>query len=279
MRLTIPVVLTALVTALLAVPAHATVQPRNYVALGDSFAAGPLIPNQHGSPIGCLRSDHNYPSLLAAAIGATLTDVSCSGATTENMTGPQSVPLGTNPPQLDALRADTDLVTLSISGNDIGFASIVATCGLLSLTNPFGAPCAKHYGGQLSATIAATAPKVAAVLQGIRARSPHAKVLLVGYLRILPPAKGCWPLVPVSAGDVPYLDDVQRQLGAMLAAQASANGASYVDPYPGSLGHDVCQPIGRKWVEGLLPTSPAAPIHPNLAGMRFVAELAGPSIG
>ena len=51
-----------------------------YTALGDSYAAGPLIPNQSLNPLGCLRSDHNYAHLTAAAKGLTLTDVSCSGA-------------------------------------------------------------------------------------------------------------------------------------------------------------------------------------------------------
>src|SRR5690242_3722986 len=100
-----------------------TVTPVNYVALGDSYAAGPLIPAQNGSPAGCLRSDHNYPHLVAAADrAASFTDVSCQGATTGNMTQPQGVGLGTNPPQLNALSAGTTLVTLQIGGNDIGFS-------------------------------------------------------------------------------------------------------------------------------------------------------------
>src|SRR4051794_10127159 len=50
-----------------------------YVALGDSFTSGPLIPRQHGKPFACLRSDHNYPSLVAHALRAgVFADVSCS---------------------------------------------------------------------------------------------------------------------------------------------------------------------------------------------------------
>jgi hypothetical protein len=73
-----------------------------YVALGDSYTAGPLIPNQHGDPIDCGRSDHNYPSLVAEAFkAATFVDVSCGSAETKHMTEPQTdLPLGgTNPPQ------------------------------------------------------------------------------------------------------------------------------------------------------------------------------------
>src|SRR5882757_11123007 len=63
----------------------------NYVSLGDSYAAGPLIPNQSLNPLGCLRSDHNYAHDAAPGIGLTLRDPSCSGATTVHMTQPQNV--------------------------------------------------------------------------------------------------------------------------------------------------------------------------------------------
>src|ERR1051326_4231915 len=67
------------------------VHPGLYVALGDSYTAGPFIPVQQDDPVGCLRSDHNYPHLVAAILGFRLRDVSCSGATTQDMTSPQDV--------------------------------------------------------------------------------------------------------------------------------------------------------------------------------------------
>lgn len=258
--------------------AQAASSPRHYVALGDSYTAGPGIPEQRTDPIGCGRSTRNYPALVAEALGVTdYTDVSCSSATTDNMTAPQPVLLGSNPPQFDALRPDTDLVTVSISGNDIGFSDIIGTCFRLSATDPFGNPCERQAtaGGidRYAQRIAATAPKVAGVLAGIRQRSPHAQLLLVGYPRIVPPAGGCYPVAPISRGDVPYLDRLQRQLTAVLAEQASTYGAAFVDSYAASPGHDVCQPPGVKWVEGAVPTSPAAPVHPNATGMHAVAAL------
>lgn len=249
-----------------------------YVSLGDSYTAGPLIPEQTGTPAGCLRSNHNYPSLVAAGIHpSSFQDISCSGATTSDMTGAQSVTLGTNPPQFSALNAATSLVTVQISGNDIGFINIVETCSELSFTNPAGAPCKAHYtsGGtdQLAAAIQKTAPKVAGVLQGIHQRSPHAGVLLVGYPVILPDTGyGCWPVVPIAYGDVPYLRGVELELNQMLASEAAANGATYVNTYTDSIGHDVCKPPGVKWVEGLVPTSPAAPFHPNEMGEQAMAR-------
>ena len=250
----------------------------NYSSLGDSYTAGPLIPNLTGSPAGCARSTHNYPSLVAAAAGvASFHDVSCQGADTTSMKHSESVPLGTNPPEDNALSSSTTLVTLQIGGNDINFINIILNCTTLSLTDPFGAPCKKHYtsGGtdKLKAAINATAPKVAADLQGIHADAPNARVLLVGYPVILPNSgNGCWPVVPIASGDVPYLRGVEQELNAMLATEAAANNATFVDTYTASIGHDVCKGTGVKWVEGLIPTSPAAPFHPNALGEKSMAQ-------
>lgn len=259
------------------VPVGAGQTYQRYVALGDSYASGPLIPTQSLNPVGCLRSNHNYPSDLERQLGVpTFVDVSCGGATTDDMTAAQSVPLGSNPPQFDALTPGTDLVTLTIGGNDLGFTSILQTCAELSLTDPLGNPCQRHYtaGGtdQLAAGVAAVAPKIAAALAGIHRLSPRAHVVLVGYLRILPPTVGCWPVMPVAAGDVPYLDGVEHNLNRMLGTEAAAHGATSVNP-GGTTGHDVCQLPGVKWVEGVVPTAPAFPVHPNEAGMAHVAAL------
>jgi lysophospholipase L1-like esterase len=206
--------------------------PQSYVALGDSYTAGPLIPLQETDPLGCLRSDHNYPHLVAAALGVSnFRDPSCSGAETEDMTMPQGVSPGPNPPQFDRLAADTQLVTIGIGGNDIGFSEIVENC---SASMPSGHPCQDHYvvngRDELAERIAATAPKVAAVLDGIHQRSPKARIFVVGYLAILPESgPGCWPQMPIAPDDVPYLRETEKKLNAMLAAQAAANGAKYVD--------------------------------------------------
>ena len=147
----------------------------------------------------------------------------------------------------------------------------------LSFTNPFGAPCKGHYtsGGtdRLARAVAQTGPKVAAVLRKIHQRAPSARVLLVGYPVILPSTgNGCWPLVPFAFGDVPYLRGIELKLNHLLASEAAAHGATYVDTYTDSIGHDMCQPPGTKWVEGIVPTSPAAPVHPNALEEKAMAR-------
>jgi len=271
-----------IVVAVLATLALATASASaaDWVGLGDSYAAGPLIPNQQLSPLGCLRSDHNFAHLAAAQVGQSLRDVSCSGATTDDMTQPQDVTAGTNPPQFDALSAATRTVTLQIGGNDIGFTSIIENCASAS---PFGHPCQDKYvvngHDALADRIAAAAPKVAAAIQGIHARSPQARVFVVNYAAILPESgSGCWPTVPLAWADVPYLRGVQKGLNAMLAQQAAGNGATLVDDYTASIGHDACKPSSTKWVEPLVPTHAAAPFHPNARGEAGIAGVVAAAV-
>jgi len=252
-----------------------------YVALGDSYAAVGSLDNILGSPIGCGRATDNYPSGVAAALGVgEFVDATCGGAQTVHMTQPQSVTDGDNPAQFDSLTPDTSLVTVTISGNDIGFTDIAKTCAEKSFSNPFGSPCKDHFteGGtdQLAERINAAAGPVDAVLDGIHERAPQATVVLVGYLRILPPEGGCWPVVPFARGDVPYFDGVEHQLNAMLAAQAGANNATFVNPGD-VLGHDVCS--GDKYVEGLIPESLSVPVHPNANGQAYVTGLVAAALG
>jgi lysophospholipase L1-like esterase len=263
----------ALISALSAATANAADE---MVALGDSYAAGPLIPAPI-PPFGCLKSSSNYGRLASIQLGASpYRDATCSGAETEDMTAPQGVSPRPNPPQFDRLTPTTTLVTITIGGNDIGFSGIAEDC--FSQDNT-GTPCQDKYvtanGDEIAQRIQATRPKVDAVLQGIRQRtSPTTQILVVNYAAILPEAPPyCWPVVPISDGDAPYVSAKERELNQMLADSATANGATLVDWYTASITHNACTPPGIKWVEGAVPTSAAAPVHPNLLGMTGAANL------
>lgn len=278
----------ALVLGLL-ITAAACSTGKPYVSLGDSYVSGPFIPVQQPNPLGCLRSDHNYPHVTAGARGLNLTDVSCSGATTFDMTHSQAVTWGTNPPQLNAVNSSTKVVTLGIGGNDIGFSSVIENCVAGSSKGPtrVGQTCKDFYtaGGkdQLAAAINATAPKVATVLQQIHAKAKSAKVFVVGYPAILPNrGTGCYPQMPLTVTDVPYLRGVEKNLNAMLKTEAGTNGAVYVDTYTPSVGFNACTAPVIRWVEPVVPVNAAAPVHPNIrgeAGMAGVVEMAMRSAG
>jgi lysophospholipase L1-like esterase len=251
-----------------------------YVSLGDSYTAAPLVPNPTGSPILCGRSTHNYPSDVSRALSLTsFTDASCSSATTVDMTQSQSLEGGlqTAPPQFNALTAGDALVTVGIGGNDAGLISVAEECAKLDIIRPTGTACKNHYvsGGSDPniAAINATGPKVAAVIQGIHARAAKAEVLVVGYPDGLPTnGSGCWPLVPISAGDVTYFNSLETSLNTVLRTTATANGAKYVDTFTSSIGHDACKASSTAWVNGIVPTSAAFPLHPNQAGEQNMAN-------
>ena len=270
------VAIVAVLFAGLAALASASTARANYVALGDSYAAGPLIPNPV-LPLGCLKSSNNYPRLAAPAIGqGAVRDATCSGATTTHMENPQNVsPDGPNPPQFNRLDANTRVVSLTIGGNDIGFSEIAQNCVTL---NPFGSPCRKRYVvngvDTVSQRITATAPLLDAVMDGIRARSPLARVFVTNYPAIFPETGfGCFPQMPIAFNDVGYLRAKQRELNAMIAAQAAGNGARLVDWAAASIGRDACKSSSVRWVEPIIPGNWAASIHPNRRGMEGGANV------
>ncbi|NUR91126.1 MAG: SGNH/GDSL hydrolase family protein [Nonomuraea sp.] len=290
----------ALVAGLVTAPAPVPV-PHEYVALGDSWSADVSVTHVTTAyvPSGCAQSTYDYPHQVSAALGIrAFRDATCGGATTRDMTGKQDVTRvphlfdGVNAPQFDRLTTTTDLVTLGIGGNDAGLAAAVGKCISLlpratlipgvTMPAPFGAPCKDKWvsGGvdRMSAAIAATGPRVAAAVDGIRQRSPRARILLVNYLAgIRESGGGCYPYVPITDQDMTWLGQKLRELNAMLAGVAANRRVELVDTYSGSRGHDVCRAPGTKWVEGLLPLTtdplgPAIPFHPNKLGANYQAR-------
>ncbi|MGW1027456.1 SGNH/GDSL hydrolase family protein [Streptomyces sp. NPDC002577] len=263
-----------------------------YVALGDSYTAGPKIPDQTGKPAGCERSDHNYPALVAKELGlaaAEFRDVSCSGATISDLTAAQSTGDGVNPAQLSALSAGTRLVTIGIGGNDIGFASLVRQCVTAGAIYhvlgsgkyvPDDAPCSRRYVSEgtdeVRQRITTAGERLSEALKDVRRRAPKARVYVVGYPAILPSKEseetGCGRDMGLAPGDVTFLHDEEQQLNAMLRRRAEAAGAGYVDTYTPSVGRDACAAEDTRWVEPLIPLNPAASVHPNERGERGMAD-------
>ncbi|WBQ02527.1 SGNH/GDSL hydrolase family protein [Kribbella sp. CA-293567] len=267
-------------TAQAAAPAFAPVSFSRYVALGDSYTSAPLVPLPELLSLGCLRSGSNYPKQVAALLRVTsFTDVSCGGADTTNMTQPQSTPLGTFPPQFNALRPDTDLVTVGIGGNDFGvFGDITGTCPGLRAADPAGSPCKTHFTvngkDSLAEKIVQTQARITEVVKGIKLRSPRATVVLVGYPKIAPEKGVCPSILPFSDGDYAYLYSVEQKLNQAVEGAAKAGGAIYVDTFGPSTGHDACAPDGQAWIQGKdINLLRALNYHPRYEGQAGVASL------
>lgn len=285
--------------ALAAVPAHQAQQARthvaqsvmaadagtpttglNYVALGDSYSAGYALEPITGQPVpGCGQAAANYPHQVAAALGLNLTDVTCSGAVTANIIDtPQVTPAGTAPVQSDALSASTDIVTVTIGGNDLGFATIAETCAADSALGPTilttadpdpVANCKSVYypnGGtdSLAAKIQNTvAPAISNTLADIRAKAPNAKIFVVGYPALAPDqASGCYTSpytypdfnsnsYPFTDVDVPYLHSVESALDSAIQADVAAAGDTFVPMFDQTSGLTPCAGNPNSVINGI----------------------------
>ncbi len=226
-----------------------------YVALGDSYTAGPLIPWMTEDQTGCLRSTRDYPAVLAQWLRPDeFVDVSCSGADTRDLTAPQESFGPPVDPQLDSVTPDTDLVTMGLGGND--FDLFVSLASGERPDDVFG-------------TLHSTGDRLSAAVRAIHDRAPDAVVALVGYPRIVPESGSCDEL-GFAADDVRWLERVERALNAAIRAAAEREDALYVDTYRGSQGHDVC--AADPWVNGrTTETFSALAYHPFAEGMTATA--------
>jgi len=246
-----------------------------YVAMGDSYSAasGVLPPDPQADPR-CLRSTSNFAHLIADKTGATLTDVTCGGAQTKDYFQAQYDGV---PPQLEALRKNTQLVTMTIGGNDNNtFIGAIVSCGAAGLsTAGQGSPCKDQYGSSFAHDIRTkTYPALVRTLKAVDRRAPHARVAILGYPWILPEEVGCFEKLPVAEGDVPYLHGIQALLNREVHRAADETGSTYVNLSKVSQGHDACQDIGVRWVEPVVTTTNPVVVHPNALGETEMAAQA-----
>ncbi|MDV8001204.1 SGNH/GDSL hydrolase family protein [Rhodococcus sp. IEGM 1408] len=242
-----------------------------YVALGDSFAAlGPTSAPTTG-PAGCLRSTRNYPALLAGLeeVGE-LVDVSCGGAETSHLTVPQTAGA---PPQFEALTANTDLVTLSIGGNDIGFGAM-ASCIVQTPRAAMGAPCRDRLEITVTDALDRLGDRLGEVYTGIRQRSPDARVITTAYMPLVPDHGGCEFISRMSPGDVTWTRHVTERINMIVADAADTAGADVVVPADAGSRH-ACAPPADRYTDFTGVETGSHPMHLTAAGHRAMAEAVG----
>lgn len=246
--------------------ASATQMSGAYAALGDSYSAAPGVPTIDFAS-GCVRSTTNYPHLIAAAMpGLALTDVTCSGATTDSLSGSQHTAAALDlhvPPQLDAVSAATRYVTVGIGGNDLGLFNGLVSC----MTN---GGCKATYGADADSAIETSGTDVTRALEAVRAKAPQATVVLVGYPQLIP-ASGSCPALPLDEADRAFLHQVFIDISQRMAEAASQAGARFVDVLDASQGHDICS--SDPWINGPQTNGQAFAFHPYEAEQRAVAAL------
>jgi hypothetical protein len=241
-----PVLLLVMVLALVAAGCGSHDEKRTgprYVALGDSYTAGPGIP-----PIAdrtCGRSKANYPSLLAKAMKiSNFVDQSCSGATTVNLDHPQAYGIARlNDPQLDVVDTSTTLLTIGI-----GLNNNAVSVGLLLVCldpdhGPLSDKCQRYLAtpqSTIETQIKLSASQLGASLAEIRKKAPKARIVVVGYPRLVPDVGSCPDRLPVPDAQVERMRWAMGYVNQVWAETAKQAGTVYVDMYAASEGHDIC---------------------------------------
>ncbi len=262
------IVLGLLACALCAIPATAGAAGAKYVAMGDSYTSGPgILPYAEGAPPECGQSTLNYPHRVAQALNLSLTDVSCGGAKTENFTVAQ---YPDQPPQFDALGASTEVISYGMGGNDNNlFGTLVQGCSELDIHTPGKAPCKAKYEAFVKESFEKDKAPQEQALKEMKELAPHAKVFVVGYPEITPKKGICPAALPWTEGDLKWFrNEVQKVGNADIKAAARANGAIFIDTFKASEGHNLCEPIGTRWIEPLIEPLTGIPVHPNATGQE-----------
>lgn len=192
----------------------------NYVAMGDSYSAGNGA-NSTNLDSSCNRNTYAYPYLLAQQRGSALTFVACSGAVTGDIVNTQAA----------SANANTNLVTLTIGGNDVGFSSLIVACttlGCQSQIDTSNSEITNQLPGELDNAYNA-----------IRSHAPNARVVVLGYAKPFA-NRTCSAASGISLSEETQLDALTDNLDGVIKSRALAHGFDYVDVNPYWSGHDVC---------------------------------------
>lgn len=219
--------------------------PLDYVALGDSYSSGTGTRDYFDEE--CGRSAKAFPRLLADGLGAELDFAACSGATTADL-------LAT---QLGSLDAETDLVTVTIGGNDIEWARAIKAC-IMPL-----ADCIDD----IEASEVLVQTELPGLLDGaytaIADRAPNADVYVLGYPRLFNGERACSALKQPNVAEQLRLNEAADRLAEVLQNQAEEHDFTYVDVRESFAGHAICDDVA--YLNGLAyPTGES--YHPNALG-------------
>ncbi|OLR90364.1 SGNH/GDSL hydrolase family protein [Actinokineospora bangkokensis] len=236
--------------ALLGAAAPAAAAPTaagGYAALGDSYSSGTGA-GSYGDSGGCKRSANSYAQRWADSHGpASFSFVACSGAVTADVLANQ----------VSALTADTSLVTISIGGNDAGFADVMIDCNLGS-----DATCVAGNQGAQSFARTTLPGRLDGVYSQIAARAPAAQVVVFGYPHIYQLNGSCG--IGLSETKRAAINQSSDVLAEVISAKAAAYGFTFVDGRTAFAGHEICA-SGDRWLNSVtVPVDES--YHPTATG-------------
>lgn len=219
-----------------------------YVALGDSYSSGVGAGNYDGASGNCKRSTRAYPALWAATHSPqSFSFVACSGARTGDLLANQLAPLNSG----------TDLVSVTIGGNDAGFADVMTTCVLQSEST-----CVNRVN-QAKAYVNSTLPgQLDQVYNAIDSRSPNARVVVLGYPRFYKLSGSC--VAGLTEGERAAINGASDHLNAAIAKRAADHGFAFASVAGAFTGHEICS--GNPWLHSVNWLNIGESYHPTAAG-------------
>jgi lysophospholipase L1-like esterase len=244
-----------------------------YVSLGSSYASGPGVGTRDSAGGGCDRSLSNYAHIVAERFNLQLVDASCSGATTQNIL---SASQNGFPPQINAVDANTRLVTILIGGNDVSY---VGNLNGYTCRDTGGTNCSIVSDSDLDRRFQALPTSLDNVINQVRQRAPDALIILVGYLPTLPSSgTGSCSAVPLSSDSVSKMRSLYTRLAQAIGHASDRHQVPVVRSSQIGVGHDACS--SQPYVAGYRPPktpgwSGPVPYHPVQAGMDSVAAVLG----
>jgi lysophospholipase L1-like esterase len=218
-----------------------------YVALGDSYSSGVGAGAYISSSGDCKRSTKAYPYLWAAANSpSSFSFTACSGARTSDVTAGQ----------LGPLKSTTGLVSITVGGNDAGFADVMATC--VSQSN---SACLSRID-RAKAYIDSTLPgRLDSVYKAVRAKAPAARVAVLGYPRFYSSGRTCPGLSKTKRSAINSASD---HLNTAIAKRAADHGFAFGDVRSAFTGHELCS--GSSWLHGVNWLNIRESYHPTASG-------------
>ncbi|MBX7264638.1 SGNH/GDSL hydrolase family protein [Micromonospora sp. Llam7] len=239
--------LTATAGALLAPGVAQAAAPIHYVALGDSYSSGVGAGPYDLST--CLRSQKSYAPLWAAANDvASFRFPACGGAVTADVLDNQ----------LGSLSATTTMVTITIGGNDAGFADVMTSCRFGSTST-----CTNAVNAAKAFATGTLPSRLDGTYAAIRDRAPNARLVVLGYPRLF--ETGYCGLFAMSSHKRALLNEAADVLAAVTTDRAAAAGATFADTRPTFAGHGVCG--AQPWIRDV--TGIIEAYHPNADGYRY----------
>ena len=239
------VALVSLLFGLTTAAAPAVASADDYVALGDSFSSG-VGTNSYTLSSSCRRGVYAYPWLVAQQRPNTsLTFVACSGAKTTDVMANQ----------IQSVTSGTDIVTMTIGGNDVGFSNLIVQCTL--------GECSNALDNTRASLGTVLGPRLDTVYSAIRSRTLTASVVVLGYPRIFSSA-GCFGTLGISATERTKANQLADALSQLTSARAAAAGFTYRSAIVPFTGHAVCS--GSAWLNGLNLFNTGESYHPNRNG-------------